>query len=423
MSYVAQNPASVLICNLRVLAFGAALTVLTVQPAQAQTYQVLHHFTAGADGSSPYAGLTMDRAGNLYGTAVAGGRGFGVVFQLSHRGSGWIFKPLYSFTGGANGEGPIAGVVVGPNGSLYGTTYGGGNQGCGGAGCGTVFNLRPPTHFCSAISCPWNQTVLYRFNGGADAANPLFSSVTFDSAGNMYGTTQNGGGSGCGGPGCGTVYQLSPNGSSWTEHVLYSFTGGGDGASPNAGLTLDAIGSLYGTTKMGGANSNGTVFKLSHSGSGWTQSVVHEFQGGANDGFWPVGGLIFDSAGNLYGTTNSGGSAGGGTAFEIPAAGSESVLFNFAGGLEGGAYDNLVMDAAGNLYGTTYDDGAFDHGSVFKLTPTQGGWMRTELYAFTGGIDGRCPYGRVVIDAQGNLYGTTEAGGNFGAGVVWEITP
>jgi uncharacterized repeat protein (TIGR03803 family) len=133
--------------------------------------------------------------------------------------------------------------------------------------------------------------------------------------------------------------------------------------------------------------------------------------------------LIFDSAGNLYGTTNSGGSAGGGTAFEIPAAGSESVLFNFAGGLEGGAYDNLVMDAAGNLYGTTYDDGAFDHGSVFKLTPTQGGWMRTELYAFTGGIDGRCPYGRVVISAQGNLYGTTEAGGNFGAGVVWEITP
>jgi len=310
---------------------------------------------------------------------------------------------------------------VGPNGSLYGTTYGGGLPGCGGAGCGTVYNLRPPVHFCSAISCPWNATVLYRFSAGSDGGNPYAGSVTFDAAGNIYGTTLHGGGSGRCILGCGTVYQLTPNGGSWTEHVIYSFTGDGDGAEPTAGVTLDAAGNLYGTTYANGGN-NGEVFRLAHSGSGWTQTVLHAFQD-YDDGISPSGGVIFDTAGNLYGTTTTGGSGGGGTAFEISTLGVESVLFNFQGTTGGGPGDNLVMDAAGNLYGTTADDGLFGQGSVFKLTHTQAGWIYTELYAFTGGTDGRNPGCRVLIDAQGNLYGTTPLGGNFGDGVVWKITP
>ncbi len=413
--------------SVRRLVAAVAIVValmFTASTVQAQTYRVLHNFTGGLDGSVPYAALTMDRAGNLYGTTSAGGRGYGTVYELLHRGAGWVFNSIYSFAGGNDGEGPLAKVVIGANGSLYGTTYAGGNPGCsGGYGCGTVFNLRPPPTICRAVSCSWVETVLYRFNGDSDGANPFFGNVIFDQAGNIYGTTQSGGGVGCGGAGCGTVFELSPVAGGWTEKLLYSFTGtGNDGANPNSGVTFDTAGNLYGTTKQGGLDSNGIVFRLAPAGSDWTESLVYAFQG-QNDGFWPVGGLLFDQSGNLYGTTNSGGLNGGGIAFELTTTGVETVLFNFVGDLEGGAYDNLVMDAAGNLYGTTYDDGEHDSGAVFKLSPSAGGWTYTEIYSFTGGSDGRCPYGRVLIDGEGNLYGTAAGGGQYDSGVVWEITP
>ena len=390
----------------------------------AQSYTILHTFTGGVDGGEPYSGLSIDRAGNLYGTAAYGGHGFGVAYELAHRNSGWIFHPLYNFAGGTDGEGPLARVVFGANGALYGTTYAGGNVACGeGYGCGTIFSLRPLATFCRAASCPWTHAVLYRFNGAADGANPLFGDVTFDASGNLYGTTANGGNSGCGGAGCGTVYQLSHNGGGWSESVLYSFSGeNGDGANPNAGVVFDAAGNLYGTTKAGGnPASNGTIFRLARSGSSWIETVLYAF-GGQGDGYWPLSGLIFDQLGNLYGATTSGGAAGGGTLFALNSAGTETTLYSFAGPVSGGPYGNLTMDAAGNLYGVTYDDGAFGNGAVFKLTPSPNGWIYTDLHDFTG-FDGRCPYGNVVIDAQGNLYGTTEGGGQYDYGVVWEVTP
>jgi uncharacterized repeat protein (TIGR03803 family) len=429
MMYSAQNCASVLTRNLRVLALSAslvcALTILSLQPAQAQTFNVLHNFTGGMDGSSPYAGLSLDQAGNLYGTTSAGGSGYGAVFELSRKGSGWVFRPLYSFAGGGDGEGPVARVVVGPNGTLYGTTYAGGVSGCsGGYGCGTVFNLRPSPTVCRAVLCPWIQTVLYRFNGGSDGANPLFGDMVFDPSGNLYGTTENGGGVGCSGSGCGTVFELSPIAGGWTEKILYRFTGeGSDGANPYAGVTFDRGDvHLYGTTNSGGTASNGTVFQLSPEGSSWMETVVYSFQG-PNDGYSPIGGVIFDPSGLLTGTTSSGGLNGGGIAFQLNSIYAENVLYNFAGPVEGGPYGNLTADAAGNFYGLAYDDGAYGNGSIFKLSPSQGGWIFTDLYDFTGGSDGRCPYGGVLFDGEGNLYGTAAGGGQYGNGVVWKLAP
>jgi hypothetical protein len=198
-----QRSTSTLDSSLRRLV--VALTLLGAlmfgaQVAQAQTFTVLHNFTGGLDGSSPYAGLSMDGGGNLYGTTSAGGTGYGAVFELSRKGSGWVFHPLYSFAGGTDGEGPVARVIMGPNGTLYGTTYAGGVPGCsGGYGCGTVFNLRPSPIVCRAVLCSWVETVLYSFNGDSDGANPLLGDIVFDQSGNLYGTTENGGGVGCSG--------------------------------------------------------------------------------------------------------------------------------------------------------------------------------------------------------------------------------
>jgi len=396
-----------------------ALTVVT-QSAQAQTFNVIHNFTGGADGAGPEAGLTMDRAGNLYGTASVGGSsGNGTVFRLSKKSSGWVFTPLYSFQGPPDGANPEARVVLGPDGSLYGTTYFGGA--CG--GCGTVFNLKPPTTACKTALCPWTETVLYRFSGGSDGANPGVGDLIFDQAGNLYGTTTGGGAYGYG-----TVFELVPSQGGCTEKVLYSFTGGYDGSQPFAGLIFDKSGNLYGTTAYGSSYSAGTVFRLTPSGSGWTVNVLHVFQD-QSDGSNPFGGLVFDQSGNLYGDTWHGGQDTGGTVFKLaPSNGSwtYSVVYNFDGTGPYGSAASLVMDGAGNLYGTTVDDGhgPSGNGNVFELTPSGGGWTYTSLYDFPGGNDGGQPVGNVIFDANGNLYGTGYYGGDYNPnGVVWEITP
>ncbi len=403
-----------------VIAMVLALAVILSPSAQAQTYKVIYNFTGGQDGASPEAGLTMDRAGNLYGTAYeGGGNNRGTVFKLAHKGSGWVFSPLYSFTGREDGGAPIARVVFGPDGSLYGTTEFGGS-GCG-SGCGTVFNLKPPATACRTALCAWTLTVLYRFGGLSDGANPGYGDLIFDQAGDIYGTTYFGGNNAQG-----VVYKLTPSNGSWTEKSIYLFTGSSDGAYPYSGVVFDKSGNLYGTTYAAGAHGYGSVYELTPSGSDWTENTLYGFQS-ASDGGKPFGGLVFDDTGTLYGATSSGGPGSGGTAYDLtPSNGSWTfdVLYGFtSSAYQPGPYGSLTFDAAGNLYGTATKDGAHGAGSVFRLTPSGSGWTETDLYDFTGSSDGGVPYGNVLLDANGNLYGTASQGGTNGYGVIWEITP
>jgi len=401
------------------------------QSAQGQTYRVLHMFTGGPDGAQPQAGLIMDRHGNLYGTARYGGYyggncnglGCGTVFELARSGSGWVLKSLHSFTETNDGADPVGALVFGPDGAFYGTTLYGGTNGCDGYGCGTVFKVTPPATICRSISCPWNETVLASFPGGAGGLFP-YGGVVFDASGNIYGTTFQGGQQLlCNGHGCGVVYELSRTNGTWIESVLYDFTGA-NGAAPQAGLTFDASGNLYGTTVQGGAYDQGTVFTLTRSGSGWSGSTIHDFTGGP-DGGGPLGNVIFDQAGNLFDTTVGGGGYYSGVAFELsPSAGgwNETVLANFGGN---SSYPNapLLMGPDGSLYGVGYGEAT---SSVFKLTPGSGGWTYTVLHDFGGRV---YPNGGLVLDSDGNLFGTTSIGGDDqcepyeGCGVIFEITP
>jgi uncharacterized repeat protein (TIGR03803 family) len=276
--------------------------------------------------------------------------------------------------------------------------------------------------------------VLYRFAGGADGDTPE-GDLIFDQAGNLYGTTQTGGIPGCSGYSCGTVFELTASNGGWTESILYKFTGYSDGYWPYSGVILDKTGNLYGTTsdggdKSGGGLPQGTAFQLMPAGSGWTKNILFTFAFW-NDGAIPNG-MIFDSAGNLYGTTTAEGDGDGGTVYELtPSNGnwafSVSYAFTGSGGADG-PYNGLTMDAAGNLYGTTVKTGAYGYGAVFKLTPSDSGWTYTSLHDFTGGADGAWPKSSLIFDPNGNIYGTASVGGTgqcntWGCGVVWEITP
>ena len=269
----------------------------------------------------------------------------------------------------------------------------------------------------------WTEQVLLSFDG-TDGADPL-ANLIFDAAGNLYGTTYAGGSYGLG-----TVFELTPSmGGGWTEKVLHNFGQGSDGSQPAGGLIFDAAGRLYGTTYFGGSNGYGTVFQLIPSAGGdWTEKVLHSFSG--TDGSNPVyGSLTFDAAGNLYGTTYAGGSYGVGAVFELtPSMGggwSEKVLHNFGQGSDGSQpVGGLIFDAAGRLYGTTQVGGSFYHGTVFELTPEPGGdWTEKVLHNFSGGADGAVPNVGLIFDAAHNLYGTTDLGGAYGWGTVFELAP
>ena len=400
------------------------MLVAAIPAAEAQTFTVLHNFTGvPPDGANPYAGLTIDPAGNLYGTTRNGGAGYGMVYQLKRTNSGFLFRPLYSFAGDNDGAFPEGRLTIGPDGSLYGTTVDGG--GPPPEGVGTVFNLKPPPAACKTALCPWLETVLQSFNQ-ANGSHP-YSEVTFDQAGNLYGTANSGGQHDEG-----VVYQLTPFNGGWTESTAYSFSS--DGQYPFAGVIFDNMGNLYGTTQIGGSSGYGTVFQLVPADGGWMENVLYQFHN-VSDGGIPTAGLIFDPSGNLYGATAGGGIGGGGTVFELTPSGggwTYSLLYSFTGGFGCGPQGTLVMDGAGDLYGTTFCDGAHGFGSIFKLTPSGGGWTYTALYAFTGARNGGYPYGSVVFDSNGNLFGTASFGGTGsdcndgsldGCGVVWEITP
>jgi uncharacterized repeat protein (TIGR03803 family) len=415
-----------------------ATMILAVPLAQAQTFTVIHTFTGGADGGSPEGGLTMDAAGNLYGTTAGYeepcGSQCGTVFEMKPTGQGWVLAPLYRFTGGSDGASPQAAVVFGPDGALYGTAvYGGTSCPSTQYGCGTVFRLTPQPRACNSVLCPWVQTVLYRFVGGAnDGAFPL-SQVTFDTAGNLYGTTYSGGvyTTNCdyGDNWCGTIFKLTHSNGGWTESVPYFFTGANDGANPIAGLTADAAGNFYGAAELNGVGGGGTIFELTPYGSGWAENTLLSFVSSSGGGYFPRGQLIFDPAGNLYGTTEFGGEYPneGGTVFEMSVSGGGWTItggYSLPGSTEhGGPLAGLVRDSAGNLYGTAFQLGSNNVGLVFKLTPSNGGWTYTLLHEFSVGDGGDFPVGGLVLDAQGNLYGTAGGGGAYGWGVVWEITP
>jgi uncharacterized repeat protein (TIGR03803 family) len=370
------------------------LTAVMIQSAQAQTFTILYSFTNGADGGQPYASLVRDSAGNLYGTtAVGGASNFGTVFKVDTTGKETV---LYSFGGGADGANPWAGLSWGPGGHLYGTTEAG-----GASGFGTVFKL----------SKGGKKTILYNFTGTAgDGAYP-FSRLIWDGVGNLYGTTYKGGASGNG-----TVFTLAQTGK---ETALYSFKGGADGENPYAGVVRDSVGNLYGTTYGAFGVGYGTVFKLNTTNK---EKVLHVFTGGADGGYPYYGGVVRDPAGNLYGTTSFGGAHQYfGTVFKVNKAGTQTVLYSFSGGADGGQPNaSLIRDATGNLYGTTIGGGAFGHGTVFKLDKAG---KETVLYSFAGGTDAASPNADLLRDAAGNLYGTTIAGGTSGGGTVFKLTP
>jgi uncharacterized repeat protein (TIGR03803 family) len=392
-------------------------------PAQAQTFTVLHTFD-GKDGAFPEGVLVRDAAGNLYGTTAFGGTGncgtdrCGTAFMLNQAGK---MVGSYSF-GGTNGMDPAAGLLRDATGNFYGTTlYGGTNEpSCGTSGCGIVFKLSPKG----------KETVIHKFTATPDGFFPE-SLLVEDAAGNLYGTAYLGGTNGLG-----AVFKIDATGS---ETVLYSFTGGSDGCFPDPGVSLDLSGNLYGVTLNGGAgfcdSGAGVVFKLDPAGN---ETVLHTFGGG--DGANPYSVLIFDSEGNLYGTTQNGGTSEGcgfsgcGTVFELSpqqnGSWSETVLYSFCSLSECADGERpmsgpLARDFAGNLYGTTLFGGKLDDGVVFKLDASGN---ETVLHAFTGGSDGAFPVPGLTMDSAGNLYGATDEGGDacapkFTCGVVFEITP
>ena len=398
-----------------------AVAMLVTPLAQGQTFSVLHSFTGRNDGLNPWW-VAIDGHGNVYGTTLGGGvYGGGTVFKLSHGPSGSILTPLHSFGSGNDGVGPV-GVVIGPDGRLYGATT------RGGGGAGTVFSLAPPLTACASTLCPWRETVLAAFSIGGGPAYPDTGDFAFDSAGNLYGTTPLGGqdGENCLEYGCGTVYEVYQLNGGWYARAIYLFSGSTN--TPYGGVISDSSGNLYGTTSGGGTGGVGTVYQLTVSGGSLT--TLYNFLGG-NDGAYPGSGLLFDGSGVLYGTTTFRGAGRGGTVFSLSPSGGNwtyDLIYSFSGTDAYGPEAPLIMDAAGNLYGTTWAEGAYGHGNVFRLTPSNGSWVYSSLHDFTGGSDGQEPH-NVVLDATGNLYGTTSYGATvnadcpFGCGVVWEIAP
>ena len=358
---------------------ACAIVAMEVAQAQTATETVVYSFSDFPNGANPFAPLFRDPAGNLYGTTNQGGAAnVGVVFRLSASG----YKVLYSFKGGTDGANPDSGVRLDSAGNIYGTTYLG-----GAANAGVVYKLTPAGQ----------ETLLYSFTGGADGANP-YAGVILDSAGNLYGTTYQGGSAKLG-----VVYRVNAVGQ---ETVLHSFTGAPDGANPYAGVISDASGNLYGTTYGGGSNSTGAVYELTPSGQ---ETVLHSFPSENGGGAAPYSGVVRDSAGSLYGTTSE-------AVYRLGPTGSYKLLHEFGGaGVDPTAPRwGVVLDSAGNLYGATETGGTADVGVVYKLDAAGGFKV---LYQFPGrasdGYPG-LPNASVVLDVEGNIYGATPYGGTEG---------
>jgi uncharacterized repeat protein (TIGR03803 family) len=411
------NPVICLLLIVLVLSFASAF-----QPAQAQTLTILHSFSGGADGDQPFGSLISDTAGNLYGATNHGG-------------------------------------IENANCNINGT------------GCGTVFEL-------TRLQPGWAYDVIYRFGGyPIDGASPVTGHLVVDKLGNLYGTTMMGGTASCQeSQGCGTVFKLSPSPTGWTETLVYNFTSAASGLFwPRSGVVIGKNGNLYGTAFNGGVLAGGvfevtpsgtesalytfsqsgaygenpygglvfdqkkrnlygttpyggpccgTVFKVAADG---TETVLHNFSGGA-DGNTPWAGLVFDKLGNLYGTTWVGGTGCGGngcgTVFQLAPNGTETILHSFSGPDGAGLWGGVILDAIGNVYGTTANGGTHNSGTVFELTPSGGGWTFRVLHNFDefDVSDGALPHGSLLLRG-GSLYGTTQAGGTYDRGTVFKLNP
>ena len=389
--------------------------VLPTLPSEAQTEKIIYSFSGGTDGSLPQGGLIFDANGNIYGTTESGGaNSAGTAFELTPGSGGtWTKKVLYSFSfAGGDVALPTSNLVFDAKGNLYGIGPLGGAYGAGG-----IFELSP------ASNGVWSEKIIYSFAGGSDTL-PFQSGLVIDGAGNLYGY-RGGTVSSTGAITYGGIFEVeaSSNGT-WTEKVLHTFSGGNDGSAPYGGrLALDSNGNLYGQA-YNGPRDFGLVFELVRLGNGsWSEKNLHTFTGAA-DGSAGFGGALFvDLNGNVFGTSSW-------SVFElVPGSNgtwTEKLLHTFTGGSDG-AYpeSGLTFGASGKIYGMTTEGGAH-HGTVFALSPgSNGAWSERILHRFmTTGGDGFNPsLSTLIIDNQGNLYGTTASGGTNNNGVVFEVTP
>ncbi len=377
---------------------------------QATHETILYSFGSGSDGANPFATLLAGPGGGLFGTTVNGGpAGAGTTFSVKSGKRGWVETVQYAFHG-SDGAHPFGSLADNGRSSEVGTTADGGAY-----GYGVVFEITPAAPGKNV------ERVLWSFQGGSlDGANP-YAGVIVDTRGDLFGTTLNGGSSGAG-----TVFELSPNRQGYSERILWNFKGGNDGAFPYAELITDTSGALYGTTHAGGRSDYGTVFKLTPSGTGYTEGVLYAFQGG-DDGANPYGELELGPSGPLYGTTQYGGPSDDGTVYELkPSGSSYSESLNWSFDRHNGYVPNAAVIRTGARSGasTTAQGGSDGDGLVFQLSPTaSGGTQETVLHLFSGSPDGALPYGGLIEDSSRNLYGATYEGGAHGYGTVYELTP
>ncbi len=400
------------------------LALIFVAPSWAGELQVLYQFQTVQDGFEALSGVLLLN-GKIYGATEEGGSSgeYGTIYELTPTKSGWTKKTLHSFTRRRVGGLPVTDMTADKSGNLYGSTTQGGWLQCPdsyGTGCGTVFRLSP-------ASRGWTETVIHDFRS-KDGAIPM-GNMVWDDAGNLYGTTA-GGGKSCGVEcGNGTIFKLSPSGSGWKLQTIHFFSGP-DGQSPLS-LFRDARGNLYGSTNGGGKYGYGTVYELSPFGKGWTLITLYSFTGGA-DGDGPYGPVLYKD-GVIYGTTVDGGASGlWGTVYQLKRTDGvwqESVLYSFQNGEDGGnPCCGVVVDAKGNLYGTTEGGGSSGIGAIFELTNSSGKWTENNVFSFNGRSDGGDPGSRLVRGSHGNLYGTTLGGGDSycgggGCGTIFKFTP
>jgi uncharacterized repeat protein (TIGR03803 family) len=398
----------------------AVTLILAASAWAAATESVLYNFNSvsgGADGYYPYAGVIADSAGNLYGTTYSGGKGYGVVYELSLSNGVWTESVLHTFTAGTtDGAYPIGGLAFDKSGNLYGVTYQGGPS-----NVGTVYELKK-----SGKS--WTYSLIYNFAGYPnDGANPYDVTLIFDSKGNIYGTTASGGEHNIG-----TIFLLKQTKGKWSDNILHSFAGSTDGQTPYAGLTTGKNGFFYGTTQNGGQVYNdGTVYELFESRGLWVERPIYLFSGG-DLGTYPLAPVSLDSAGNIYGTTYQGGTENLGVVFKLTEAKNkqwnETVLYNFSGGSTDGEYpyygDGVIFDSKGNLYGGTYQGASTSNaGSVYELVSSKGEYHEDILHAFTGGSTDGCYVRAGLLLLKGNIYGTAWDCGSHGGGIVFEVKP
>jgi uncharacterized repeat protein (TIGR03803 family) len=394
-----------------------AVVCALAMTAWASTERVLWNFEGGSDGSGPWSNYFIsDAKGNLYAATAAGGTySSGTVFMLSLAGKKTV---LYEFKGQANKDGaaPHGRLAFDANGNIYGTTQGGGIN-----GTGTVYELSPNSNG------GWKEKVIYNFSaGGADGTSPS-AGMTIAPDGTMYSTTPDGGAFQGG-----VIFSLKKTSTGWKQTVIHSINFPSEGGFPYEGLMRDAAGNLFGVAPVGGAAQNGVVYRLSHTKQGWVDKVLHSFtnQNGDGSGLYWID-LISDTSGNIYGATSFGGTNSTGMVWELvysttKKSYSEKILYEFGASGSGDGdnpYGGLVMDSKGNLYGTTLNGGSSNLGAFYKLTKQGTTWKETILHSFVGANDGNQPTGNPYIDATGRLYGMTQTGGKSNLGVIYRITP